>query len=757
MQEDNFNHYASLGYTRVPVYSELMADLDTPLSTFKKLGAAKNTFLFESVQGGEKWGRYSIIGLASDSTIEVRENTVTIKQGEVVQETLQVDDPLQWIDDYQQQFSVPDVPGLPTVTGGLVGYFGYDTIRYIEPKLGRNTKPDPIDTPDILLMVSEELVVFDNLAGKLFIILLTDPTQPNAYQAALAKQADIRARLRQPLTVPPSVPGRPIDEADFESGFTEEGYKEAVRVIRQHITDGDCMQVVLSQRLSIPFDSDPLDLYRALRLLNPSPYLYYLNLGDHQIVGSSPEILVRVEQGEVTVRPLAGTRPRGKTAEEDLQLERDLLADPKELAEHLMLIDLGRNDIGRIAKNGSVTLTDKMSVERYSHVMHIVSNVVGEVRDEVTGMDVLRATFPAGTLSGAPKVRAMEIIQDLEPVKRGIYSGFIGYLSWNGNMDTAIAIRTAVIKDGVLNIQAGAGIVYDSVPETEWAETMSKARAVFRAVKLASAGLDDPSALSAVQNPALGAAGAAPELTAAVQETAYATAPPQQGQKSTPTSRPTSVESHDGLVVVIDNYDSFTYNLVQYLGELGANVTVVRNDQCSLAELDALKPARLLLSPGPGRPEDAGITLEAIAHFAGKIPILGVCLGHQCIGQYFGGRITHAGEIMHGKLSSVYHDDIGVFEGSPSPLTATRYHSLVIDVDSVPDVLEITAWTLPPSTDPAFANPTTQSDNTERVVGEVMGVRHRELAIEGVQFHPESISSEYGYNLMKRFLGVAVK
>ena len=492
MNKSDFERYHASGFTRIPVFCEIVADLDTPLSTFIKLGTNNNTYLFESVEGGEKWGRYSVIGLACRRTIEVRENTVLEKEdGQLVQRT-ECPDPLAWIDDYQARFTVPEVPNLPRVAGGLVGYFGYDTIRYIEPRLGKNTKPDPIGTPDILLMVSEEIVVFDNLSGKLFIIIMADPSLDGAFESACQRLSEIYQQLSGPMPARESRPHREVAEADFESGFTQDGYMDAVKVIRQHITDGDCMQVVLSQRLSIPFESDALDLYRALRILNPSPYMYYLNLGDHQIVGSSPEILCRVENSQAIVRPLAGTRPRGKTPEQDDALEAELLADPKELAEHLMLIDLGRNDIGRIAQTGSVKVTDKMSIERYSHVMHIVSNVVGTIRDDVNAMDVLRATFPAGTLSGAPKVRAMEIIQELEPVKRGIYSGFIGYLAWNGNMDTAIAIRTAVIKDGVLNVQAGAGIVYDSIPQSEWAETMSKARAIFRAVRMAARGMDSP-------------------------------------------------------------------------------------------------------------------------------------------------------------------------------------------------------------------------------------------------------------------------
>jgi anthranilate synthase component 1 len=340
-------------------------------------------------------------------------------------------------------------------------------------------------------MVSDEVVVFDNLSGRLYIVIHVDPSNDNAYDNAQQRLNALTTELRESKPKNhPAGQGNKVHETDFVSGFTHDGFVDAVEKAKQYITDGDIMQVVLSQRLSIPFSAQSMDLYRALRTLNPSPYMYYLNLGDVDIVGSSPEILVRLEDGQVTVRPIAGTRPRGKTKAEDKALEQDLLADPKELAEHLMLIDLGRNDAGRVSEIGSVELTDKMVIERYSHVMHIVSNVTGKVLEDMSAIDALRATFPAGTVSGAAKVRAMEIIDELEPVKRGIYAGAVGYLSWNGNMDTAIAIRTAVIKDGTLHIQAGAGIVYDSVPEMEWQETMNKARAVFRAVAMAEAGLE---------------------------------------------------------------------------------------------------------------------------------------------------------------------------------------------------------------------------------------------------------------------------
>ena len=492
MEKQTFDQYVKQGFNRIPLQLELLADLDTPLSTYLKFADAPYTYLFESVQGGEKWGRYSIIGLPCSKRIEIRNYEVKTFLQEDCIATETVSDPLEFIDEFRKQYIVPEIDNLPRFNGGLVGYFGYDTVRYIEPKLGECPNPDPLDNPDILLMLSEEVLVFDNLAGKLYIIVYADPDKSDSYEAGMKRLKVLSKTLREPLQLPSHQAKHPeLSEKDFVSGFTEEGFKEAVQKSRQYIIDGDVMQVVLSQRLSVPYHAAPLDLYRALRSLNPSPYMYFLNLGDFHIVGSSPEILVREEDREITVRPIAGTRPRGKTAEEDKALEEDLLADPKEVAEHLMLIDLGRNDVGRVAKTGSVELTDKMVIERYSHVMHIVSNVTGELEDGLTAMDALRATFPAGTVSGAPKVRAMEIIDELEPVKRGVYSGAVGYIGWNGNMDTAIAIRTAVIKDETLYLQAGAGIVYDSVPENEWDETMNKGRAVFRAASLAAKGLFD--------------------------------------------------------------------------------------------------------------------------------------------------------------------------------------------------------------------------------------------------------------------------
>lgn len=494
MTPNDFAEYADQGFNRIPLIREILADLDTPLSTFLKLAGEPYTYLLESVQGGEKWGRYSIIGLPCRTVIKAYGHRIAVEDHGQLTEELTVDDPLEWVTRYLDAFKALPVPHLPRFTGGLVGYFGYDSIRYIEDKLSECPNPDTIGAPDILLMVSDEIVVFDNLSGKLYLVIHADPGKPNAFENARARLNGLSKQLRTgSLPMPTAKKSRSVSESDFVSSFPREDYEAAVDKIKEYIVAGDVMQVVPSQRMSIPFAGAPLDVYRALRSVNPSPYMYYLDLGDFHIVGSSPEILVHVEDGALTVRPIAGTRRRGATEEEDLALEAELLADPKELAEHLMLIDLGRNDVGRVAEVGSVQLTEKMVIERYSHVMHIVSNVTGKLKAGMTPMDALRATFPAGTLSGAPKIRAMEIIDELEPVKRGIYGGAVGYLGWGGTMDTAIAIRTAVVHDGLLHIQAGGGVVADSVPALEWEETLSKGRAMFRAVALASAGLDPES------------------------------------------------------------------------------------------------------------------------------------------------------------------------------------------------------------------------------------------------------------------------
>lgn len=493
MTPQQFSEYKDQGCNRIPVYREVLADLDTPLSVYLKLANQPYSYMLESVLGGEKWGRYSFIGLPCHTVLKVFDRRVQIETDGQIGESVETDDPLAFIEAFQSRFNVPDVPDLPRFGGGLVGYFGYDTIRYIEPKLGPNEKPDPLGTPDILLMQSDELVVFDNLRGSLYVIVHANPAEQRAFERANQRLDELIEKLQRPLNQTPrvlDVDDNAPEVSEYSASFTRQGYEDAVERIKEYIVAGDVMQVVPSQRMSVDFPAEPLDLYRALRVLNPSPYMFHLHLDDFFVVGASPEVLVRLEEEQVTVRPIAGTRPRGKTEEQDHAFEQDLLSDPKEIAEHLMLIDLGRNDVGRVSETGSVEVTENMIVERYSHVMHIVSNVQGTVKPGFGAIDALRATFPAGTLSGAPKIRAMEIIDELEPVKRGVYSGAVGYIGWNGNMDTAIAIRTAVIKDGVLHVQAGGGIVADSVPASEWEETINKRRAMFRAVAMVEQGLD---------------------------------------------------------------------------------------------------------------------------------------------------------------------------------------------------------------------------------------------------------------------------
>jgi anthranilate synthase component I len=495
MTELEFKSLAAHGYNRIPLIAEAFADLETPLSLYLKLaqpqGTGKNTFLLESVVGGERFGRYSFIGLPANTLLRSHgTRTEVVKSGEVVE--THEGNPLEFIAEFQSRYKVAQRPGMPRFCGGLAGYFGYDAVRHIEKRLAHSTPKDDLGLPDIQLLVTEELAVIDNLSGKLYLIVYADPTQPEAYTRTRQRLKDLRAMLRRTVDAP--VTSSSVRTESIRD-FAKADFLAAVDKAKEYIMAGDLMQVQVGQRIKKPYVDSPLSLYRALRSLNPSPYMYYYNFGDMQIVGASPEILVRNEstsdgKRKVTIRPLAGTRPRGSTPEQDAQLATELLADPKEIAEHVMLIDLARNDIGRIAETGSVKVTDKFVIEKYSHVQHIVSNVEGTLKPNMSNLDVLKATFPAGTLSGAPKVRAMEMIDELEPTKRGIYGGACGYLSFGGEMDLAIAIRTGVIKDGMLYVQAAAGIVADSVPEMEWQETENKARAVLRAAEQVQDGLD---------------------------------------------------------------------------------------------------------------------------------------------------------------------------------------------------------------------------------------------------------------------------
>jgi anthranilate synthase component 1 len=487
MTETEYARIAVAGYNRVPLVLETFADLDTPLSVYLKLANQPYTYLLESVVGGERFGRYSFIGLAANTRIEVRGYVCSEYRDGKLAGQATVEDPLAYVDAYLARFKAAQDERLPRFCGGLVGYFGYDTVRYIEKRLARNDKRDELGAPDILLVVSEEIAIVDNLSGKLSLVVYARSEEPDAYARAQARLAHLVGKLREPVTLPAD---SVASSAPAVSGFGERAYHAAVERAKHYIREGDIMQVVPSQRMSKRYRATPMALYRALRTLNPSPYMFYFDLGDFHVVGASPEILVRLEGDAVTVRPIAGTRRRGATPAEDEALAKELLADAKERAEHIMLVDLGRNDVGRVAQTGTVRVTEQMVIERYSHVMHIVSNVEGKLRPGLRAIDVLRATFPAGTVSGAPKVRAMEIIDELEPVKRGIYAGAVGYLGFHGNMDVAIALRTAVVKDGMLHVQAGGGIVADSQPEAEWQETQNKAKALLRAAEMAESGLD---------------------------------------------------------------------------------------------------------------------------------------------------------------------------------------------------------------------------------------------------------------------------
>jgi anthranilate synthase component 1 len=488
VNKKDFENLADDGFNYVPLVLECFADLDTPLSIYLKYANKPFSYLLESVQGGEQFGRYSFVGLPSRVRYEVRGHICAEICDDAVVAQVEREDPIGWISELQQRTKAYYRDDLPRFLGGLVGYFGYETVHMIESRVGcGKKKSDPIDCPDILLLHSEEVIVYDNLAGKLYFVVFANPQESDAYERGQMRLTELFAALRKPVDEPEEVAHElavPYEETP------QDVFTESVARAKKYIHEGDIMQVVLSQRMSVPFHAPPLTLYRSLRALNPSPYMFYFNLEDFHIVGASPEILVRLEKNMVTLRPIAGTRPRGVTRDEDVAHENDLLSDPKEIAEHVMLMDLGRNDLGRVAQVGSVNVTDQMVIERYSHVMHIVSNVEGRLLDGLSAIDVLRASFPAGTVSGAPKVRAMEIIDELEPSKRGVYAGAVGYLGFNGDMDVAIAIRTAVIKDETLYVQAGAGIVADSVPDNEWAETKNKAKAILRAAEIAESGIN---------------------------------------------------------------------------------------------------------------------------------------------------------------------------------------------------------------------------------------------------------------------------
>ncbi len=488
---EEFKQKAKLG-NLVPVYKEILADLDTPVSAYLKISGGEYSFLLESVEGGEKWARYCFIGCDPSVVVSTKGRTMTlIENGQSEQKEITSGSPLSAVKEVLSRYQPVPEPGLPRFSGGAVGFVSYDMVRFFED-LPEQTLDD-LDVPDSQFVITDTMLVFDNVSQTIKIVsnaFIEGDDLEAIYINTIQKITSLEEKLKAPLAIGANTDAAESSESplSFGSNIEEEKFKQAVARIKEYILEGDAIQVVLSQRLKFSLKCDPFDIYRSLRTINPSPYMYHLKFGDVQVVGSSPEVLVRLEDNKVEVRPIAGTRKRGQNEEEDRELEQDLLKDEKELAEHIMLVDLGRNDLGRVSEISTVEVDERFTIERYSHVMHIVSNVKGILKKGLDCFDVLKAAFPAGTLSGAPKIRAMEIIDELEPTRRGLYGGAVGYISFNGNMDTAIAIRTLLIKDEMAYLGVGAGIVADSVPENEFEETMNKGRALLKAIEMAEKG-----------------------------------------------------------------------------------------------------------------------------------------------------------------------------------------------------------------------------------------------------------------------------
>ncbi len=679
-----------LGPERRVLMRQYNADLETPISVYLKLADGQPSFLLESVTGGEQIARYSFVGIKPSKSFILKDGTWEIHSKEGIERHIlkNGETPMHLLRSALGAHNATNVPGLPRFIGGLVGYLGYDVVRFFEPRVAIH----PTDVwPEAIFLQVDTLVAFDHAYGQL--LLLTVAEDEKETETAIARLDDLEKQLKAPF---PDLRARlsGTHSQEIHSNKSQAEYMDMVRRAQEYIRAGDVFQVVISQRLMRKTQAIPLDIYRALRRLNPSPYMFYFDFGTltaplpMRLIGASPEVHVRLDGRRALIRPIAGTRPRSTSEAEDAAIEQELLNDPKERAEHVMLVDLARNDLGRVCLKGSVHVSEEMTIERYSHVMHIVSQVEGELRPDYDAFDLLQATFPAGTVSGAPKVRAMQIIQELEGESRGIYAGVVGYFSYNGTMDTCITLRTLVMYGDTVYIQAGSGIVADSDPQREYQESLNKARALLVAVENA------------------------------------------EGESKGTTNSVT--EEHRKRVVLIDNYDSFTYNLAQYLEELGADVLVFRNDAIRIEEIEALKPTHIVISPGPGTPADAGISNEVIRRLGPQLPVLGVCLGHQCIAAVFGGQVVRASRPMHGKTSLIQHQGKDLFAGLPSPFQATRYHSLIVK-EPLPKELEITATT---------------------PEGEIMGLRHKDYPIFGVQFHPESILTQYGKELLQNFLAI---
>ena len=677
MKQTTFEEFVELSRrgTFVPVWREIMADLLTPVSAFLKVAENSDyAFLLESVEGGEHVGRYSFLGKDPFMVLRGRDGSTVIEQaGQSVERQESF---LETLRQLTSEFRSPYVPDLPRFTGGAVGYLDYDTAEWFEPAVKLGTPHTDRDQAGF--MVFDTILAFDHVKHRIIAIanarLRAGEDLQSLYDFALAKIDFLERELERNL----SKPTRPVSEGlTVRVNQTREQYEASVRAIQADIAAGEIYQAVLSQRFETDTTASPFDVYRALRHINPSPYMFFIRMGKDAIVGASPEMLVRVEGRHVETHPIAGTRRRGATPDEDQRLADELRRNEKERAEHVMLVDLGRNDIGRVAAVGSVRVPQFMTLERYSHVMHLVSRVEGLLHDDHDRLDALVATFPAGTLTGAPKIRAMQIVGALEPTRRGLYGGAVGYLDFAGNLDFCIAIRTITMRDGHADVQAGAGIVADSLPAAE-----------YRGDARQGAG------------PAAGA---------------------RDGGQGSVT-----------MTLLIDNYDSFTYNLAHRLGELGAEVKVVRNDAITIDGIEALAPSRIVISPGPGRPETAGVSVDVLRHFAGRMPLFGVCLGHQALSIAFGGEVERAPVPMHGKTSMVAHEGTHLFAGLTGPLEAGRYHSLVVPRRAVPPGFVVSAWT-------------TEDDL-------VMGLRHERWPIYGVQFHPESVLTPVGQRLLQNFL-----
>ena len=660
---------ASGEYKVVPISCEILSDICTPIEAMRILkNVSTHCYMLESAQQDEKWGRYTFLGY--DPKMEI-----TCMDGEMQAGGIRVktDNPSEVLRQILADYKSPKMEYLSSFTGGLVGYFSYDYLGYSEPTVKREVE-DTENFKDVDLMLFDKVIAFDNLKQKIILIVNMPLADPEVgYNKAVMELKQMRNLLRN---------GEKKDEpagrllGEVQPLFDKERYCDMVESAKAYIREGDIFQIVLSNRLAAPFEGSLLNTYRVLRTLNPSPYMFYFSGTDVEVAGASPETLVKLEDGVLHTFPLAGTRPRGKTEAEDQALEAELLSDEKELAEHNMLVDLGRNDLGRLSRFGTVEVESLHSIERFSHVMHIGSTVRGIIRDDKDALDAVEAVLPAGTLSGAPKIRACQLIGELENNKRGIYGGAIGYIDFTGNMDTCIAIRIAYKKNGKVFVRSGAGIVADSVPEKEYEECINKAKAVVNALEISRGGRC--------------------------------------------------------MILLIDNYDSFAYNLYQFIGEINPDIRVIRNDELTVDEIRALHPERIILSPGPGRPEDAGVIMDVARELGSEIPVLGVCLGHQAICAAFGGTVTYAKELMHGKQSETTFD-VGskMFHDCPAQAPVARYHSLAVDEDTLPECLKVTART---------------------VEGEVMAVEHREYPIYGLQFHPESIMTPDGKQMIAAFI-----